>query len=173
MKKLLLVALIAGMPYSAHASSTAPVNPDDGCCTSEYNFIQGCTHYYCTWYGTTTEYTDCDTCETSGTIVEKNGSYQPCGPNASLFSTEVGKCVQGAITTFCKAGQYASGGKCKDCPDGGTSKFGASSITDCYIPAGTSGTDATGTWEYAEDCYYTDDSGTIELPDLPVFPVNP
>lgn len=38
---------------------------------------------------------------------------------------------------------------------GGTSEAGATSITGCYIPAGTTGSDSTGGYTYAEDCYYS------------------
>ena len=44
---------------------------------------------------------------------------------------------------------------CSPCPIGGTSEAGATSITGCYIPAGTTGSDSTGGYTYAEDCYYS------------------
>ncbi len=173
MKKLLIIALIFGVPYSAHALSSSTIIGTNDCCTSKYDTTQYCTRYYCTWFGTTTEYTDCDTCETSGMVVQKNGSYQPCGTNSALFDVEVGKCVQGAITAFCAIGQYSNNGTCIDCPDGGTSEPGATSITQCYIPGGTGGTDATGTWKYTENCYYREYDTELPGIDIPAIPVNP
>lgn len=47
---------------------------------------------------------------------------------------------------------------CMACPSGGksaeNSQFG---ITDCYIPAGTMGSDETGTFTYSANCHYTPD----------------
>lgn len=56
----------------------------------------------------------------------------------------------------CTAGTYYDSltATCKACPDGGTSPVGgASSITECYKIEG--GTDETGTWTYADKCYYS------------------
>ena len=48
--------------------------------------------------------------------------------------------------------------ECLACPGGGksaeNSQFG---ITDCYIPAGTMGSDETGTFTYSANCHYTPD----------------
>lgn len=44
---------------------------------------------------------------------------------------------------------------CFNCPDGGQSQAGARSINACYVPAGTGGTDSSGTWEYTSNCYYS------------------
>lgn len=56
---------------------------------------------------------------------------------------------------FCVNGKYGTL-TCDACPAGGTSSLGNNtSITNCYIPAGTSGTDTTGKWEYAQNCYYS------------------
>ena len=38
--------------------------------------------------GVQTEYTDCATCETSGTTLKKNGSYQPCDDTGTYEYTE-------------------------------------------------------------------------------------
>lgn len=64
---------------------------------------------------------------------------------------------------MCAANYYPYAGddwygalECVVCPSGGksneNSQFG---ITDCYIPAGTTGSDETGKFTYSSDCYYT------------------
>lgn len=170
MKKILIIALVCGVPYSVFALTSEFIPAT--CCTADYNGT--CSHYYCTWGGATTEYTDCETCETNGTIRENNdGSYQPCGTNSAFFDVSVGKCVYGGIVQLCKIGQYNNNGVCTNCPDGGTSQFGASAITECYIPAGTVGSDETGTYQYAENCYYNNKSSVVVEPEIPILPLNP
>ena len=47
---------------------------------------------------------------------------------------------------------------CMACPGGGKSAENSQrGITDCYIPAGTMGTDETGTFTYSANCHYTPD----------------
>lgn len=54
----------------------------------------------------------------------------------------------------CKAGYYGTGTTCTACPSPGTSAVGATAITECYIPSGTSFSDGTGSGTYKSDCYY-------------------
>ena len=64
----------------------------------------------------------------------------------------------------CAGGAYgtASGGNtsitnlsgCSRCPSGGTSSAGSTSITSCYIPSGTTFSEASGTGTYTQNCYY-------------------
>lgn len=66
--------------------------------------------------------------------------------------------------TACKSGYYLTevididsqkSGMCLSCPESGTSADkNSGSITSCYLPSGTTGSDATGTYEYTNDCYY-------------------
>lgn len=65
-------------------------------------------------------------------------------------------------TTFsykCEAGYYGnprtSSGTCTKCPSPGTSAEGSTSQSDCYIPAGTTGSDSSGTYKYVSDCHYS------------------
>ncbi len=61
-------------------------------------------------------------------------------------------------TPICNMRQYLDITKtCRDCPgDGTTGKIGGGKdITDCYLPAGTTGSDSTGTYTYTEDCHYS------------------
>ena len=58
----------------------------------------------------------------------------------------------------CAAGYYGSSSNgtsgCSPCPSGGTSSAGTTSATGCYIPSGTTGSDATGTYKYTSNCYW-------------------
>lgn len=63
-------------------------------------------------------------------------------------------------TTYkCEAGYYGnprtSSGTCTKCPSPGTSAEGSTSQSDCYIPAGTTGSDSSGTYKYVSDCHYS------------------
>lgn len=65
---------------------------------------------------------------------------------------DVGKCV-------CGAGYYGTAADaCNECPADPsglqTSDKGATTATQCYIPAGASFTDNTGTYHFGEACYY-------------------
>ena len=73
-----------------------------------------------------------------------------------LIGNAYAACVAGAKTyTSCNAGYYLSGGLCLTCPSGGTSAAGATSITSCYLPSGTTGSDSTGSYTYTSNCYYS------------------
>ncbi|MDW2958441.1 MAG: hypothetical protein R8M37_01355 [Alphaproteobacteria bacterium] len=45
---------------------------------------------------------------------------------------------------------------CTPCPEEGlTEYFAAESITECYLPANTNYTDATGTYIFTDDCFHS------------------
>ena len=56
----------------------------------------------------------------------------------------------------CKAGYYGSSLNgttgCTRCPENGNSNAGTTSVTGCYV---TSGSDATGSCIYTQNCYYS------------------
>lgn len=95
----------------------------------------------------------------SWTTVGQNRAYQ-------YRQTKDYKC-DGTYTTTneyrCAAGYYgnAKGTSvynltgCNQCPSGGTSAAGATVITGCYLPSGTTGSDSTGTYTYTSNCYYS------------------
>lgn len=57
----------------------------------------------------------------------------------------------------CSSGYYKlDDASCGKCPGDGTSYGGIGGITQCFIPAGTGGTDSTGTWVYNSNCYYSE-----------------
>jgi len=95
--------------------------------------------------------------------------------HAALAQTE---CIIREVYTSCNAGYYMSGTVCKPCPvgtykstsgtqtscttcptsggvAGTTESQGSTAVTQCYIPAGTSFSDSTGTYEYTDKCYYS------------------
>ena len=70
-------------------------------------------------------------------------------------------CEMGKTSYACKKNKYGSptsatdADACQDCPPNSeTSSYGAKSITECYLPAGTEYTDTTGTYTYTENCYH-------------------
>ena len=70
-----------------------------------------------------------------------------------------GTCSDGGGIT-CNKGYYKSGSSCTRCPASGgtygtTSGTGATSITECYLPSGTSFSDSYGSGTYTSDCYYS------------------
>lgn len=79
---------------------------------------------------------------------------KPCPTNAT--------CPGGNNSTFyCNRGYFKNGNYCTRCPAMGTTYgttkiIGATDITQCYISAGTIGSDETGTFTYTNDCYYTE-----------------
>lgn len=70
-------------------------------------------------------------------------------------------CTAGAKTyTACKPGYYLSGTSCMRCPSSGgvfgtTADNNTGGITSCYLPSGTTGSDATGSFTYTGNCYYS------------------
>lgn len=72
-----------------------------------------------------------------------------------------GACVEtGTIYTSCKPGYYLSAGDCIRCPSSGgvygtTADYNTGGIISCYLPTGTIGADTSGSWEYTQNCYYS------------------
>lgn len=112
----------------------------------------------------------------AGNYVDCPSGYTDCKPayNADtrdpsdmcckiLSAGEYIETARGNAVT-CDAGYYCPGGDeiyygytggWSVCPSPGTSGSGKSSITDCYIPRGTSFSDSTGSGIYTDDCQYT------------------
>lgn len=75
-----------------------------------------------------------------------------CPENATCPGGTTFKCNKGYYYYFPDNERVAS---CRQCPLTGTTKgIGAISITECYIPSGTTGRDSTGSYTYTSDCYY-------------------
>ncbi len=56
--------------------------------------------------------------------------------------------------TFCLPGYYEKAGSCEECPPPGTSAAHSTSITDCYIPSGSTFSNDTGSGKYQGNCGY-------------------
>lgn len=83
----------------------------------------------------------------NGYYGDPNDGCKPCPENTYI-------CVYTSFT--CAAGYYKTSTECKECPSPGTSDNNNSNgITDCYIPAGTTGSDSTGSFIYVSDCHYS------------------
>ncbi len=83
-----------------------------------------------------------------GTATSSTSGCTKCPSNAT--------CAGGNGSTFrCNANYYKSGSACEPCPNGGKSSSGSTDITSCYLSAGTSFSDSTGSGEYSGNCYYT------------------
>lgn len=61
---------------------------------------------------------------------------------------------------MCKPGYYLSGTICIACPESSLGETTSadqnmSGVRDCYLPAGTSFSDSTGSGTYSENCHYS------------------
>ena len=91
------------------------------------------------------------------------------------YELNTASCLCRPTTNYrCAAGYYGGSSlntttvpTCTKCPDNGTSDPGEflvpanTSITSCYLPAGTTGTNEKGTWKLDSNCTYSTDDGTI------------
>jgi len=119
-------------------------------------------------------------CTSFGTVIcyknkNNNNSYRAknctaCASGYKLATLNITECPQAAAGQYetytgcvrdCQKGYYADPGitNCIRCPlsdgvYGTTTGTGAVSSAACYIPAGTTLSDSTGTYTYTSDCYY-------------------
>lgn len=101
-----------------------------------------------------------------GSPTSESGPCTPCPENATCPGGTTFTCNTGYVKNadgtgctkmarICLPGQYrGEDGECKNCPSPGTSSSNASGITSCYIPSGYTGSDTSGSYEYAANCYY-------------------
>lgn len=154
MKKLVIaLAAIGVLPMPAFGLLLDNISP--ACCIGTK--YPSCEDLECTYNGKKRYFTSCGRCSDPYRTLTSLGDNQPCGPNGEAFNSEYGECVLGAIVLpdNCAAGSYGKRGLCTLCPEPGTSAAASTVITDCYVPAGTGGTDTTGKWEYTADCHYS------------------
>lgn len=89
----------------------------------------------------------------------KKGEYGTA-PNCKDCPSNA-NCPGGNGSTFyCNKGYYKNDSTCSRCPSSGgvygtTSGTGATAITQCYLPVGTTGSDSTGSFTYTGNCYYS------------------
>ncbi len=169
-----IVTKISAGTYSANCG----IEPHTCSCkgqTTTYECADG-------YYGSPTDpRTGCTPCPDNATCPLGNNTTFTC--NSKYLKTD-NSCIPcptwgvyscSGATLICDKGYYRNGNSCSRCPSSGgvygtthaPSPFGgATSITDCYIPANTimSGSDASGSYEYLfinettndfENCYYT------------------
>ena len=109
-----------------------------------------------TWYTCVTE---CDgTCDNCYSTTWTRGVYNIESRTVATCNTQTCVCTK-KTERRCSAGYYGtvalvSSSACTQCPSPGTSAAGSTSQSDCYIPAGTTGSDSTGTYKYTSNCYY-------------------
>lgn len=89
-----------------------------------------------------------------------DSGYYPIN-QGSLSCTCDGVCPTNSTCTStssfsCNRGFYKNGSSCTACPGGGTTpRSGATSVTSCYLAAGATGSDSSGSYTFTSDCYYT------------------
>ena len=124
-------------------------------CVNTATCVTTSTRYECGsgWYGSpTSESGPCTRCPENATC--PGGTTFTCNRGYVKNADGTG-CEEMQIILPCAIGQYrGEDGECKDCPSPGTSSIGASGITSCYIPSGYTGSDTSGSYEYAANCYY-------------------
>ncbi len=97
----------------------------------------------------------CSDCTTSAWTAGNTG-YQ----KRTYASCNTATCVCTKRTQYqCAAGYYGTSSNgtsgCSRCPSNGSSTAGATAITSCYLPSGTTGSDSTGSYTYTSNCYYS------------------
>ena len=97
----------------------------------------------------------CSDCTTSAWTAGNTG-YQ----KRTYASCNTATCVCTKRTQYrCAAGYYGTSSNgtsgCTRCPSNGSSTAGATAITSCYLPSGTTGSDSTGSYTYTSNCYYS------------------
>ncbi len=142
------------------------------------------TTYACAdgFYGTpTSNLSGCTECPANATCAFGSNDTFKCNlkylktDNACIPCPTIGVYMCSGSTLVCSKNYYRDGNTCVPCPPSGgvygttatpTFSSGATSITDCYIPADTTmhGSDTSGSYEYyfidkannqGIDCYYT------------------
>ncbi|MDR2413227.1 MAG: hypothetical protein LBD50_03390 [Rickettsiales bacterium] len=119
------------------------------------------------YYGSaTSDSTGCIACPSNATCNGGNGSTFLC--NGGYYKSGTGciacpsnaTCNGGDSSTFsCNGGYYKSGAACANCAantghPSATSLAGAAMINGCYLPAGTTGNDTSGSFAYTSNCFY-------------------
>jgi hypothetical protein len=99
-----------------------------------------------------------ETCVESVSYTCANGYYgtPTNGSSGCTACPEHASCDGTGNTIFsCNMGYYKSGSGCAPCPDGGMTATGGQAIDNCYLPAGSSFDDDSGTFQMTNRCYYS------------------
>ncbi len=156
MNKILIITIIIAIAHDANAAQN--------CCNMAcMNAPLGTTISYdascydtnvCNCSGTTET-------ELSGGVIEikTKTRKQMCSASyvasTSCYTKTTYKCARGYYGLPTELNK-----KCTRCPSSGgiygtTSGSGATSITECYIESGSTGSDSTGSYTYTGNCYYS------------------
>lgn len=154
MKKILAIAAAIAIAPPAYGAQNCCANVCPIPIGGSVNYDSSCTNSsICNCAGTT------QTTLSGGVIrITTTKRTTQCVNNvatASCSSNNTYKCAQGyygSPTEFNKT--------CTRCPTSGgiagtTSGSGATSITECYIESGSTGSDSTGSFTYTGNCYYS------------------
>jgi len=131
-KKTTMLAAYVSPNCSSDPACACSLCAKSGYCTCDDGYYAKVT------YGTDNCFSDCDC---SGV----------CPSNSTCTS---------ATSFTCNKGHFKFGSTCAPCPPTGygvgatTASTGATSMSECYIPAGTTSSDTTGTFQFTEKCYY-------------------
>lgn len=156
MKKLFTVLVLYNIMYIQYAPAAPNCCPP---CSLEIgatnNYDSSCTNSnICNCRSTST------TNSTSHVITTTNKFFS----TKCIGNTAYASCTSSLPTYSCEQGYYgrptSSLSGCTRCPSSGgvygtTASSGATDITECYIPSGTSGSDSSGSFTYTGNCYYT------------------
>lgn len=149
--------------YSRYASSCL-------CLTyAEYNYMNSCNSNRARCGNGTTSYMTSTTYRTH-VLLTAGGTYNSMWCNSGYGECT---CISGTYASnqgcyVCPGGYYCTGGAkvyslgltgsrgTTSCPSPGTSSGGLTmtNATNCYVPAGTTGTDTKGAYKYLYACYY-------------------
>lgn len=155
MKKIIIATAICGFGNHAFAAFN--------CCENVCPALVGGTSPSYDSSCTNSSICNCSgTTETtlSGGVIEINTKKKStkCENN-----TAYAECAN-IISYKCAVGYYGTPGPlnktCTRCPSSGgvygtTATSGATSITECYLAVGTTGSDSSGSFTYTSDCYYS------------------
>ncbi len=164
------VACTYGTPDTTCNSSLDCVNCNNGIVTTRNGITTTTTGTWtainCPTYNTTATYSCA--CRDQNTTHKCASGYYGTATSSSAGCTACpsnATCAGGNGSTFvCAKGYYKDGTSCSPCPSsdgiaGTTASTGATSITSCYLPSGStrafSDTNGSGTETISSNCYYS------------------
>lgn len=167
MKIRLLIVGVSYMTINLLSNANAAVTCNTANCNS---LCPSSSISTCIMINTVDEYactTYVDTCyqdSQNSSLKYKARNCTGCQLGYKLMEIAIDSCPGTKFKTcmpICDQGYYNdTSGICLQCPSSGgihgtTAGTGATSITECYIPANTSLSDTGGTYTYTQDCHYS------------------
>lgn len=156
MKTKTLITAIGGVCFMLSGNANAVTS----CLTCRDDFSSGCTIYSTECCEAICRKETCTIANCHGTTVVDMGGgcdkveTQGCVATTCKTTTSA-RCQKGYYGTATLNASNTSCSGCTPCPASGTTaETGATAITECYIPSGTTSSDTTGAFKYTENCYY-------------------